>query len=122
MPYRIVEENPLVIDKATGVPAAVVAFLETRTADSYGRTNGTRAGFDFHCTADGGQGWTSIVWWNGLPGGLTYRAAIEIPGGHLSAPEVYTNNPWAWADVAVFDGPIQPGPDSIGYDPSCVPR
>ena len=33
------------------------------TASTYhGRTNATRAGFDFTCTSDGGQGWTGIVY------------------------------------------------------------
>ena len=108
-PYAITNADPLVIEKATGAPAGIVAFLENRDAHSYGRTNGTRSGFDFNCTSDGGQGYTGLVWWNGLPGGRTYRAAIELPGGHLSAPEVYEGNPWAWGDVAVFDGPIEPG-------------
>ena len=50
------------------------------------------------------------------------RSALELPAGRLSAPEVYAGNPWDWTTVAVFDGPITPGPGTIGYDPAkCRP-
>ena len=44
------------------------------------------------------------------------RAAIELPGGHLSAPAPYDDSPWDWADITVSDGPIEPNEQSIGWD------
>ena len=105
-PYAITNSDPLVIELEAGATSGTFAFLENVTPHSFGRTSGTRAGFDFHCTSDGGQGYTGLVWWNGLPGGGTYRAAIELPAGRLSAPEDYSGMPWDWSRVEVFDGPI----------------
>ena len=105
-PYAITNADPLVIELEAGATSGTVAFLENVTPHSFGRTSGTLAGFDFHCTSDGGQGYTGLVWWNGLPGGGTYRAAIELPAGRLSAPEDYSGMPWDWSRVQVFDVPI----------------
>ena len=54
-PYTMTSSDPLVIDRAEGAPAGMVAFLEDVQPHTFGRTNGTRAGFDFHCTSDGGR-------------------------------------------------------------------
>ena len=117
-PYAITQADPLVIVRAETAPAGTVAFLESVADNQWGRTNGTRAGFDFTGTMDGGQEWTGLVWWAGS--GTTYRSAMELPGGHLGAPEVYADNPWDWARVQVFDGPIEPGPGTIGWEPPRV--
>ena len=114
-PYTVTQANPLIITKAAGADADTVAFLEEIADSQDGRTHATRAGFDFDVATDGGQGWTGLVWRSGVE--PTYRVAIELPGGHLSAPAVYTDNPWDWTQVQVFDEDIAPGPGTIGWPP-----
>ena len=74
------------IEKLLDAGDDTVAFLANVGTNNgieyHGRTNATRAGFDFTCTSDGGQGWTGIVY---RDDDVTYRAAnrgrsIRQPG------------------------------------------
>ena len=127
-PYRIVSANPLVIERADA-PEGTAAFLEDIGEHTRGRTDATRAGFDFHGTvinplsatqSGGGQNWTGLVYQEPAVDGeepVTMRCAIELPGGHLGEPEEYTDCPWSWDHIRVHDGPIEPGPGTIGWEP-----
>ena len=112
-PYVITSENPLVIERQGWAPPDTVAFLEYIDGAASARTDATRAGFDFTGT-QGDAGYTGIVFRLG-PGEDTWRTAIEIPGGHLSAPAVYEHNPWDWGSIKVWDGPIKPDEHSFGF-------
>ena len=107
-PYTVTSANPLAI--TSEAPSGTVAFLEA-IADSStsSRTAGTRAGFDFTGVGDGGQAWTGLVYRTG--DGPTMRAAIELPAGHLSAPEPYplVDTPWSWSRIRVLDDPVSAG-------------
>ena len=85
-PYAITSADPLVIEKLLEAGDDTVAFLTNSGTDNgieyHGRTNATRAGFDFTCTSDGGQGWTGIVY---RDDDVTYRAAIAA--GQFGDPE-----------------------------------
>ena len=134
-PYRIVSANPLVIVKSDTTPTGMPAFLEDIGEHTLGRTDATRAGFDFHGTvinplsatqSGGGQNWTGLVYLEptdppGEDGTIraprTMRCAIELPAGRLSDPEEYTDCPWSWETIRVHDGPIAPGPGTIGWEP-----
>ena len=133
-PYRVVNANPLVIDRADA-PAGTVAFLEDIGEHTRGRTDATRAGFDFHGTvvnplsatqSGGGQNWTGLVYLEPLPevdgdteqaSPRTMRCHIINPGGEISSPHEYTDCPWSWETIKVWDGPIAPGPGTIGWEP-----
>ena len=83
----------------------------------------------------GGQNWTGLVYRepsgplsfisgdpdpDGTDPGIarcTMRCAIELPAGRLSDPEEYTDCPWSWETIKVWDGPIAPGPGTIGWEP-----
>ena len=103
--YRITSGNPLIIERTPEAHEDTVAYLEARSGSSVGRTNATKAGFDLSKTEDGGQGWTGLVYFDGLRR-ATYRSAIELPVGHLSEPEAY-HPPWPWNEVEVFRQPIE---------------
>ena len=115
-PYTMTSGVPLVIAKNADAPAGTLMFLEHRDALRHGRTAATRAGVDFRCTTPVGvpDGYTGLVWRSG--DGPTYRAAIERPADRLGAPAIYDGMPWAWADIPVVDGPIKPGPHTVGGD------
>ena len=121
-PYAVTGMDPLVIERDSDAPDGTVAFLESTGDDGVGRTGATRAGFDFACTSGGGAAYTGIVYRVG--DGSTMRAAIENPGGHLSAPVVYgedQGNPWwDWSRITVYDRPIAPDVHSFGVDTDCV--
>ena len=106
-PYTVTSANPLAI--ASEAPSGTVAFLEAIADGTSSRTAGTRAGFDFTGTGGDGQAWTGLVYRTG--DGPTMRAAIELPAGHLSAPEPYplVDTPWAWSRIRVLDDPVSAG-------------
>ena len=115
-PYSITSADPLVIEKLLSAGDDTVAFLTNVGTNNgieyHGRTNATRAGFDFTCTSDGGQGWTGIVY---RDDDVTYRAAIAA--GQFGNPEFYEAN---WTAIEVYDGTIRPTPGTTGYDPACA--
>ena len=134
-PYRITNANPLVVIREDA-PVGTEAFLEDIGEHTRGRTDATRAGFDFHGTvvnplsatqSGGGQNWTGLVYRERVAhlekdGDVTdqmqtMRCAIELPAGRLSDPEEYTDCPWSWDHIRVHDGPIAPGPGTIGWEP-----
>ena len=79
----------------------------------HGRTNATRAGFDFTCTSDGGQGWTGIVY---RDDDVTYRATIAA--GHVR--QARSSPRRTGTAIEVYDGTIEPTPGTTGYDPACA--
>ena len=103
------------IEKLLEAGDDTVAYLTNSGSDHgieyHGRTNATRAGFDFTCTSDGGQGWTGIVY---RDDDVTYRAAIAA--GQFGAPEFYEAD---WNAIEVYDATIEPTPGTTGYDPEC---
>ena len=115
-PYSITSGNPLVIEKLLDAGNDTAAFLTNAGTDNgiefHGRTNATRAGFDFTCTSDGGQGWTGIVY---REDDVTYRATIAP--GRFGDPEFGEAD---WNSIEVYDGTIEPTPGTTGYDPSCA--
>ena len=114
-PYAITSGNPLVIEKLLEAGDATVAYLTNSGSDHgieyHGRTNATRAGFDFTCTSDGGQGWTGIVY---RDDDVTYRASIAA--GRFGDPEFGEAD---WNAIEVYDATIEPTPGTTGYDPEC---
>ena len=117
-PYAITSSDPLVIEKllGTGSTPETVAYLENTGTDNgidyHGRTNATRAGFNFTCSSSGGQGWTGLVY---RDDDVTYRAAIDA--GQLGNPEFAEAD---WNSIEVYDGTIEPMPGTTGYDPACA--
>ena len=105
MQYRIAQPDPLIIERTAQAHADTIAYLEERRNLYVGRTNATRAGFDFTDFEVAGRQYTGLVFFDGFRR-ATYRCAIEIPGGHLSDPGAY-HPPWPWSEVEVFDGPIE---------------
>ena len=107
----------------------MAAFLEDIGEHTRGRTDATRAGFDFTGTvvnplsatqSGGGQSFTGLVFWGAFDKSeppQVMRCAVELPGGHLSDPEVYEDCPWKLDAIKVWDGPIEPGPGTIGWEP-----
>ena len=115
-PYSITSANPLVIEKLLNAGNDTAAFLTNVGTDNgieyHGRTNATRAGFDFTCTSDGGQGWTGLVY---RDDDVTYRATIAA--GQFGDPEFTEAD---WNSIEVYDGTIEPTPGTTGYDPACA--
>ena len=113
-PYSITSANPLIIEKLIAAPDTV-AFLTNAGTDNgiefHGRTNATRAGFNFTCTSDGGQGWTGLVY---RDDDVTYRATIAA--GKFGDPEFTEAD---WNSIEVSAGTIEPTPGTTGYDPAC---
>ena len=92
-PYSITSANPLVIEKLLNAGNDTVAFLANAGTNNgiefHGRTIGTRAGFDFTCTSDGGQGWTGIVY---RDDDVTYRATSR-PGSSATRSSTRRTGP-----------------------------
>ena len=83
--------------------AGTVAFLEAWGSTGGARTTATHGGFDFSGASDGGAAYTAIVY--RTADSPTMRAAIENPGGHLSAPQLYPlqYTPWSWDRIVVHE-------------------
>ena len=134
-PYRIKNANPLVIERTEDAPEGMAAFLEDIGEHTRGRTDATRAGFDFNDTvvnplsatqSGGGQNWTGLVYREPtdppaedgtIREARTMRCHLIFPGGEISTPHEYTDCPWSWETIRVHDGPIAPGPGTIGWAP-----
>ena len=77
--------------------------LEAWGSTGGARTTATHGGFDFSGASDGGAAYTAIVY--RTADSPTMRAAIENPGGHLSAPQPYPlqYTPWSWDRIVVHE-------------------